>query len=286
MKRLVIISLFILLVTSTAASAQYHGYIGAFGDSSGTDCGIEGVDVYVVHFLHFGHYGAMASQFMLNVYNTGWTHIGDDWNFPSYGTSVTGVAISYGGCQPAPTYLGKAIFLGSSTPCTDIWIDPDPNEYTYNSVLAADCDTNIVFPTGLTSPVNCGTCGNSPPYNLLPADGTVGISLTPTLAWDWDPPTACREGIGMTVYSVYLGTHPDSFSLVGGFVTDGYTTHHELAVGPLQPGTVYYWRVWVKDEWWDCPGWKESLSVIQSFTTEGSTPNEPTTWGRIKSLYR
>ncbi len=286
MKRLIFISFLFLLLTNAFAFAQWGGYIGAFSDSTGTDCGIQGTDVFVVHLLHFGHNGAVGSQFKLETYLTGWVHIGDEWNFQSLGTSVSGVILGYGACKSAPTYLGKALFLGGSTPCTDIWIDPDPFADPYNSIIAVDCFNNTVFPFGLTSTVNCGSCGYSPPYNLLPAEGAAGISLNPTLAWDWDPPTACPEGIGMTQYRVDLGTHPDSLSSAGFIVTDGYTTHHELQVGPLQPGTLYYWRVWVKDEYWECPTWNESLSIIQCFTTEGSTPVEQSTWGRIKSLYR
>jgi hypothetical protein len=124
-------------------------------------------------------------------------------------------------------------------------------------------------------------CGISPPSNLMPPDGSVGIPLTPTLSWTWPTPTHCPGGLGVTIFSVLLGTAPDSLSQAGWTDTITY-----LSVGPLHPHTEYYWCVHVYDSAWECPGSTFATSPIQSFTTGGDVPTKRGSWGYIKTLYQ
>ena len=131
------------------------------------------------------------------------------------------------------------------------------------------------------SVASLGHADTNPPTNLVPADGAADVSLMPTLSWTWEAPVGCPEGIGITVFTVFLGTDPENLSAVGPCCNEGWPE----TVGPLQPYTQYFWKVRVVDEFWDCPGTHEAFSVIQSFTTAAAVPSVPTTWGRVKHLY-
>lgn len=270
-----------ILLTGAIASAKTGGTIGIYADSSGAGCVVDSGGLIRVHIIHSWHLGAIASQFALDVPGS-WIWMGDNWNYQSIGTSITGVAIVYGGCRPAPTYLGWVDFIGSSTSCTEIRIVPDPNVMT-QEILGVDCDTNFTYPYGLTTEVNCrtGPCQVLPPHNLQPPDGAVDVPLSTTLSWEWIEPTGCPEGIGMTVFQIFIGTHPDSLvSLVP------YDIYSPWPVGPLKPGTTYYWYMKVTDDFWNCPGPNVAVTPIQIFTTTDDVPSEQSTWGRIKSLFR
>lgn len=121
----------------------------------------------------------------------------------------------------------------------------------------------------------------NPPTNLVPTDGAEDVSLMPTLSWTWEAPVGCPEGIGITVFTAFLGTDPEHSSEVGICCNEGSTE----TVGPLQADTQYFWKVRVVDEFWDCPGSHEAFSVIQSFTTAATVALVPTTWVRVKELY-
>lgn len=133
----------------------------------------------------------------------------------------------------------------------------------------------LVVATSVAAEIN-------PPTNLVPADGTQNVALMPSLSWSWEPPTGCPEGIGIVVFTVYLGTDPQSLSPVGLCCNEGWPE----AVGPLDPGIQYYWQVKVVDEFHDCPGSHEAVSAIQSFTTTATIPVGRPDWGRVKQLYR
>jgi len=276
MTRLAVISIAILAVTSVA-SAQLTGSIGLFSDAEGTDCAV-GPGLMELHVIHYGHSGATSSEFMLEI-SAWWTHLGDEWDLAAMGSSVGGVYVVYGGCQSPPTHLGVVRFFDPiAQPCSEIRVGPAPGNLNIETV---DCASTLTFAGGDAILANCGPCGVNPPYNLQPADGAGGISLSPTLSWSWAEPTGCIEGIGITAFTIYMGTEPDNLTVAGWL--DGEKT---LSVGPLQPGTTYYWQVSVWDDYYNCPGEQTAHSAVHSFTTTGPVPVEQTTWGRIKSLYR
>ena len=130
--------------------------------------------------------------------------------------------------------------------------------------------------------VSLGRADPNPPANLAPPDGAQEVSLTPTLSWSWEPPVGCPEGIGIVVFTVFLGTDAADLNEVGFCCNEGWPE----TVGPLEPDTEYFWRVRVVDEFWDCPGSHVAYSVIQSFATTAAVPARRATWGRIRQLYR
>jgi hypothetical protein len=54
----------------------------------------------------------------------------------------------------------------------------------------------------------------------------------------------------------------------------------------LDPHTQYYWRVRVDDGFASYSGTMVNFSPIRSFTTGPPLSIQPSTWGRVKSLYR
>ena len=268
-----------ILLTGAIASAQIGGQIGVYADSSGAGCVVDCGGLVRVYLIHTWHPGAIASQFALDV-QAPWIWVGESWNFQAVGTAINGIAVVYGGCKPAPTYLGWVDFIGSNTPCTEIRIVPDPYK---PDIYGLDCDTNFTYPYGLITEVNCrtGLCEVLPPHNLQPSDGAVDVPLSPTLSWEWIEPTGCPEGIGMTNFQIFFGTHPDSLvSLVP------FAIWSPWPVGPLEPGTTYYWYMKVTDDFWNCPGSNVAVTLVQSFTTKDDVPSEQSTWGRIKNLFK
>jgi hypothetical protein len=155
MKRLLFIALCIVCASSTA-SAQWVGSIGAFGDAEATDCNITDTGSLVeVHIIHVYSIDVTASRFMLDVSATGWAHLGDTWDFDVHmGTTITGASVAYDACLDGPIHLVTVSFTGNNTaPCTYIKIVPDPASL-YGRIEAADCDQNIIFPTGGWAIVN------------------------------------------------------------------------------------------------------------------------------------
>ena len=67
---------------------------------------------------------------------------------------------------------------------------------------------------------------------------------------------------------VFFGTTPNPPQVA-------YDVESPYPVGPLEPGTKYYWRI-------ADPG----AGPVWSFTTTNSVSVRSSTWGAIKALYR
>jgi hypothetical protein len=137
------------------------GVIGVFTDAAGSNNRFpDPQGVIQVHFIHNNHGGASACQFMLDPGETNWSFLGDTWSFPTViGTSIGGVSIAYGGCRPAPTYLGSASFFGTgSTVCRQIRIVPDPAAPS-GQIEVVDCVFTKVFGQGGVGHVTCEDVG-------------------------------------------------------------------------------------------------------------------------------
>ena len=241
--------------------------------------------VVEVHFYHTNHAGATASEFRLVSANYSAVYLGGTWNVPAvFGDPLNGIAFGYGTCLTAPVHLGYANFLITGLTCSDFDVVGSPYSLS-GQIEVVDCSGTMTYPTDSDFLLDYDPCRVNAPTGTWPPDGAVGVPLNPTLVWNWEGNDMCPEGIGMTTFRVYLGTSPDDLDFVGSPFPGSEGTF-ELEVGTLPPATTQYWNVKVRDEFWQCPGLKEQLSPVYSFTTEGTIPVEPTTWGRIKSLYR
>jgi hypothetical protein len=236
-----------------------------------------------VHLYHVGHTGATASRFMLELPGSV-TYLGETWAVPVFiGNAISGVSLAYGGCMPAPTYLGVVNIwvINPEVVCTDFRIVADPAAPS-GQTEAVDCSSVVTYGYYNQFLIDSDPCRVNPPADLQPPDGAIGISLNPTLTWTWEPNTNCPEGIGLVAYEVYLGAAGGDLEKVGGVVDPQGTP--QLTVGPLDPVMVYQWRVKVVDSYWECPV-NTAWSPVHSFSTGGTVPAEQTSWGRIKSLY-
>jgi uncharacterized repeat protein (TIGR01451 family) len=73
------------------------------------------------------------------------------------------------------------------------------------------------------------------PVMISPANGAVGVSLTPTLSW--------TTSIGATSYDVYFG--PGSGNVLPPLATN--TANTSYSPGPLTPGTMYAWLIYARN---------------------------------------
>jgi hypothetical protein len=101
------------------------------------------------------------------------------------------------------------------------------------------------------------------PYLPTPLVGESGLPVNPSLNWwsyDYDGNVAN--------YDIYLGTDPDPALFADHVVQTLFMANPVPYVpAPLQPSTIYYWRVVARDN-----GGAETSGPVWSFTT-ASTPN-------------
>lgn len=142
-------------------------YIGIFSDASASSYNfVDEGSLVTVYVWHLYSQGTTASEWMLDVSQTGWTHLGDTPDFfLVIGTSVDGVSVAYELCLYGDFKLMTVNFLGSSAPaCTYIGIVAAPGR---QGVQAIDCSEGRVFPRGGQGIVNSdGIC------DLPPVEGT------------------------------------------------------------------------------------------------------------------
>jgi hypothetical protein len=199
--------------------------------------------------------------------NSGLTHVGDISSFPLVGDSQTDIAVGLETCHSEQiTVIMTMLFVRTSAgePCTLYIVQPGA---TYTDCTFAELLLKWVDGVALSSNSQCNPV---PIRNPSPADGATGVPLTTQLSWD-DPYYICDAPLAANGTGwVYFGTTPNPP------YSETITTTH--TVGPLTPGTKYYWKVYN-----DYPS---TTSPVWSFTTTASTAVEPSTWGAIKALYR
>ena len=157
MKRSVLIVL-ALMLTASMAFAQ-NGSIAPFSDANASDCNFADVGgLNQVYIWHLNTPGATASEWMLDVTQVGWTHLGDLKDFELViGTSITGASVSYEACLVGSFQLMTVNFFGSAAdPCGLIGIVPAPSKAGVRSV---DCNETSVFIPGGQGRINPdGSC--------------------------------------------------------------------------------------------------------------------------------
>ena len=107
------------------------------------------------------------------------------------------------------------------------------------------------------------------------------MSSTPQLSWDYRFGEYCEEGIGVPAFTILYGTDPNhldrSFEALDS---------HDATLPNLDPATQYYWQVRVDDHFASYSGTMVNFSPVRGFTTGAPTSIHPSTWGRVKTLYR
>jgi hypothetical protein len=202
--------------------------------------------------------------------------LGGVFDFPSDGSPESGVTVYLGDCLTGHSVnIGRLLFAAGVDSCCPIGVLPHPASLSGN-IEALDCDSNLVDVTGWISTVmprgfeGCGA--PTMPSDPIPPDGAENLPLNVTLGWDSEP--TAGTGLGVFFANVHFGTSPDSPIYL-------WNIDPPQTVGPLEPNTVYYWKV---DSIVTAFGSTEG--PVWSFTTGPNVPVENTTWGAIKALYK
>ncbi len=196
------------------------------------------------------------------------------------GDIATGITINFPECM-SDRYAVARLDIFPYGDCCPFGLSAHPSAASGKPELM-DCSGQLVPATWTPEAVAVlpwtNNCFNEesvspPPWKPVPADGAVDVPLTTELSWSIDPPVGCGVPSGLRA-NVYFGTTPDPPFFVGDI------EEMRAAVGPLVPGTTYYWKAWVANYGVNVMG------PVWSFRTAGPVSTETTTWGRIKALYR
>jgi hypothetical protein len=124
--------------------------------------------------------------------------------------------------------------------------------------------------------MHIANCQPFPPSSPSPPDGVSGVPLDSDLAWAGGDPD---DGDSVTYY-VYFGTDADPPAYDTTETYPASTTSIGCELPALTEGTVYHWKVIAEDR-------NGSLSTGPLWTfTAWAEAIDPTTWSRIKALYR
>ena len=201
---------------------------------------------------------------------------------PMNGTSVTGdfasgFTLNFSGCTADLFAVARLYVVALSAPCCGFGPTPHPGAGRVELVdctghaLTATWIPRIAVPSVNEWCINYAVSGV--PRKPFPLDGAVNVPSSLELSWVMDPPVGTCD-LGVRTCAVYLGTSttPPIFS--------AELEGESQPVSGLQPGTTYYWKVWSNNHGFfvESPLW--------SFTTAAPVTVEPTTWGRVKALYR
>ena len=150
MKRLLLLTMAILLINGVVVAQPDLGSIDVFSDVSSTSCdfvdspgGVIQIYVYATH----SNDGSSAAQFKLNLPSSGCTFLGQSSPFPVVvGDLHVGISVGYGLCSTGDFLIvsGNYIGDGQSPACSYMTIIPDPLAPSGN-IEIVDCD--FPFPT-------------------------------------------------------------------------------------------------------------------------------------------
>lgn len=187
--------------------------------------------------------------------NSGLTYVTDQSTFFTIGNSQSDVAVSFGACETGTFVVMQILFYRPESAGTCAFYTTSPG------AIYSDC-TFAEHPLPVIGVMlnSDGTCIQA--RNIAPADGATNVPLATTLTW--------TPGYTCYLYGsqLYFGMNPNPPEVASYPVSP-------FSVGPLHPGTKYYWRV-------ADPG----AGPVWSFTTTNIVATQPSTWGAIKALYR
>ncbi len=231
---------FVTKLAPAGNALAYSTYLGGSGDDKGMGIVVDGLgSAYVTGQTNGSDF---PTQWPSQTYGGGWdafvTRLMPDGDSLAYSTYLGGSGDDMG--------LGIALDSSGSAYVTGSTVSTDfPVANAGQKAIRGDQNA---FVTKLL--------GNPVAFALsAPANGAVGVSATPTASW-----VASSNAVN---YNVYIGTSsPPAF-----LVTTAATSQ---SLGPLAPGTTYYWQIEARNS----AGWTDS--PIWSFTTAGLvTPPAP-----------
>ena len=161
---------------------------------------------------------------------------------------------------PSPTYQwyfnGDPLPNAKSSSYSKTWSITDTGSYMVMVSNAAGKDSSL---TKLVVNVAPGT-----PVLTFPSANATGVSVSPTLAWNAVP--------GAVTYRVQVSTASD-FATSGSVLDDSTLAGPPRAVGPLNNGIKYYWRVNAKNAV-GAGGWATgAFTTIKKFALTVNTAN-------------
>ena len=206
---------------------------------------------------------------------------------PLNGTTATGnfdqgFDLTFPACTSDYQVVARLTVIGVGPLCSEFALSPHPSATT-GSVELTDCAGHTVAATWTPKILLVDLYGDHcydvtrispPPRNPFPADGAIDAPLSMTVSWTLDLPVGGCGLLGVQHGSLYLGT-----SVPPPLIAHDFDESH-FPVGPLAPGTTYYWKVRVSN--FGVP----TESPLWSFRTLAPVAVERTTWGRVKALYR
>lgn len=209
--------------------------------------------------------------------------ISESW-LPHTGDRIHGMEFDLGCTAPQEeVILGYfSLFLTGSLSCTTWRVDDDCEVIDCNGVARIAESNNNTFGTN-TECVYCfQQCKYFPPYNLDPPLGATNVALNAPLSFDWVFGPIVTDPRSSVAASISIGTDMNCGNWQT-LVVDRAT--RSIVLDFLQPGTTYYWTASWHDQYTACSPYG-ARSQVHSFTTEPVLAVEPTTWGRVKAMYR
>jgi hypothetical protein len=216
----------------------------------------------------------------------GVTVVNESWGVSFTGDHASGVELDMGSCvgpfnQFAPVVIGYMdVEWAGPANCTTWQANANAEVQDCNGMWRPVHE--MMHQIAVTS--GCGACpwqfcfGPLPAYDPEPANGATNVPLDVLIKWKYT-----HEPYWDVSY-VRISTQPDCTSGGSFWLRDKY----EFAPDFLEPGRTYYWQPSFGSGYdggcQDTGG--TTLGPIYSFTVEGVLAVEPTTWGRVKALYR
>jgi hypothetical protein len=258
--RFLIAGILLSFISSVSLPASATGWLQLAPDANGNLCEVAdpGPNGFVTIYVVAKNYGGVAGfHFSAPVPpNSGLIHVSDQSAFYPVGGSQGTVDVALGTCELGNFVVMQMQFYRANQGQSCVF---------YGAAAGAsymDCSFGEWPAQVVGTMVNSdGTCSQA--RNVSPANGATDVPLTTTLSWQ--PGYTCFIGTSPTVF---FGTNPNPPQAA-------YDVQNPYQIGPLQPGTKYYWKI-------ADPG----AGPTWTFTTTNSVATRPSTWGSIKALYR
>jgi hypothetical protein len=273
----IVVFAIMVIFVPMAVRGQY-ARVDLWADPYGTTCGIldQGVGLKQIYVVVSESSGITATQFSApkpTCFPA--TYLSDSQVFPvTIGNSQTGVSIGFGQCKTSRVHCLTMNYFttGTTEGCCPYQVKPHPYAEA-GQVEFVDCAEQLF--SGTAGATYISKTANLPPLmgSPGPSDGAIDQPLDTKLSWTV---FRCDCYLCCLFTRVYFGITPDPPLVTGWEDLDEYRYDPSL----LAPNTTYYWKVETSlgsGVWTTTPVW--------SFSTVTGVVVEPTTWGRVKSLY-